>query len=588
MLLRELYELDIIEARSKPDQNPKVSAYEKLLPYKDDPDIYITFTTLNKAGINPKSAFNTPNGVYTFPLALTWQMYQVDDYKNFNQYPNFVQDRPYIQVLKYTGHGRQLIISSNPHTSNYTDDDLTKDLATLQKKYHIDDSEMNRNKESATHFQGYYDEVPTQGPAAILWTITRTIAYGELHKRKRSKGYDYDNDDPSNPASRVTNDWASVFRSLGIQLIVDEFHAVIHEAEPCQAVFFSSKAFKHIDTALVTRKQENTPKSKSINIDHVIDYTERNGRDAKLEQYLLKVANIRDCFTYWNNVLELQRWPEFEVRLVNENNQQLFKEYVGSVQERCPEIEPEILKRMPFSSNRYSYFYVRDNVSSPWPDAEPSMLESDNPELLIDYTTNALKKRWPAAEEKLVEWMGKDLLVSHYHYVTEMIEYAAHFGISSWPALEEKLLAFTDQNSPELLALYAIRILKHRWPDAEPIIKKLRGSWQLYANAFPDVLGVQQDSMSEFEKWREIFLRNGNSAIEKLTPEQTTPIIMKALLSTVVNIVQLQQPRVLSLAYDNPEVANELLNAFHSFGYTYDMEYLQRMIQRCARYTENK
>lgn len=588
MLLRELYELDIIEARSKPDQNPKVSAYEKLLPYKDDPDIYITFTTLNKAGINPKSAFNTPNGVYTFPLALTWQMYQVDDYKNFNQYPDFIQDRPYIQVLKYTGHGRQLVISNNPHTSNYTDDDLTKDLATLQKKYHIDDSEMNRNKESATHFQGYYDEVPTQGPAAILWTITRTIAYGELHKRKRSKGYDYDNDDPSNPASRVTNDWASVFRSLGIQLIVDEFHAVIHEAEPCQAVFFSSKAFKHIDTALVTRKQENTPKSKSINIDHVIDYTERNGRDAKLEQYLLKVADIRDCFTYWNNVLELQRWPEFEVRLVNENNQQLFKEYVGHVQERCPEIEPEILKRMPFSSNRYSYFYVRDNVSSPWPEAEPSMLESDNPELLIDYTTNALKKRWPAAEEKLVEWMGKDLLVSHYHYVTEMIEYAAHFGISSWPALEEKLLAFTDQNSPELLALYAIRILKHRWPDAEPIIKKLRGSWQLYANAFPDVLGVQQDSMSEFEKWREIFLRNGNSAIEKLTPEQTTPIIMKALLSTVENIVQLQQPRVLSLAYDNPEVANELLNAFHSFGYTYDMEYLQRMIQRCARYTENK
>jgi hypothetical protein len=353
-------------------------------------------------------------------------------------------------------------------------------------------------------------------------------------------------------------------------------------------VFFSSKAFKHIDTALVTRKQENTPKFKSINLQHVIDYTARNGRDAKLEQYLLKDANIDDCFTYWLNVLELQRWPEFEVRLVNENNQQLFREYVRHVQERCPEIEPEILKRMPFSSNRYSYFYVRDNVSSPWPEAEPSMLESDNPELLIDYTTNALKKRWLAAEEKLVEWMGKDLLVSHYHYVTEMIEYAAHFGISSWPALEEKLLAFTDQNSPELLALYAIRILKHRWPDAEPIIKKLRGSWQLYANAFPDVLGVQQDSMSEFEKWREIFLRDGNAAIEKLTAEQTTPIIMKALLSTVEDIVQLQQPRVLSLAYDNPEVANELLNAFHSFGHTYDMEYLQRMIQRCARYLENK
>lgn len=588
MRLRELYELDIIEARSKPDQNPKVSAYEKLLPYKDDPDIYITFTTLNKAGINPKSAFNTPNGVYTFPLALTWQMYEVDDYKNFNQYPNFVQDRPYIQVLKYTGHGRQLIISSNPHTSNYTDDDLTNDLATLQKKYHIDDSEMNRNKESATHFQGYYDEVPTQGPAAILWTITRTIAYGELYKRKKSKkGYDYD-DDTSNPATRVTNDWASVFRSLGIQLIVDEFHAVIHEAEPCQAVFFSSKAFKHIDTALVTRKQENRPKSKSINIQHVIDYTERNGRDAKLEQYLLKDANIDDCFTYWNNVLELQRWPDFEVRILNESNQLVFREYVGHVQERCPEIEPEILKRMPFSSNRYSYFYVRDNVSSPWPEAEPSMLESNNPELLIDYATNALKKRWPAAEEKLVEWMGKDLLVTHYHYVTEILEYAAHFGISSWPALEEKLLASQDQNSPELLALYAVRILKHRWPDAEPNIKTFREAWKLYSNTFPEVLGVQQDSIGEFEKWREIFLKGGAGAINRLTPEQITPVIMNALTSTVKSATVLMSINVLHLAYNNPEVAKVLLDGFHAFGYTYSPEDLQARINNAHKHMENK
>lgn len=566
MLLRELYELDIIEARSKPDQNPKVSAYEKLLPYKDDPSIYITFTTLNKAGINPKSSFNTPNGVYTFPLALTWQQYEVDYYKNFTQYPDFIQNRPYIQVLKYTGYGRQLTISNNPDTSNYTNDDLQKDLVKLQKKYHIDDDSINQYHQSASRFHGHYDEkIPIEGPASILWTVTRAIAYGKMNKRNQSKkNYDYEDDTPDSTA-RVTNDWASVLRSLGFQLIVDEFHSVIHQSEPCQAVFLSSKAFKRIDTALVTRTQENIPKSKSINIRHVLDYTDRNGRDEKVEKYLLKIASIEDCFTYWDNVLEFARWPDFEARIVKANNQHFFKEYVRQVQERCPELEPEILKRMPFKSNRYAYFYVRDNVSSPWPDAEPSMLESELPELLLDYTTNALKHRWPEAEEKLVEWMGKDAFISHYYYVNNMIEYAEQFGISSWPALEKKLLETQNQDSPTLLASYAIRVLKHRWPDAEPVIKKLRDPWQLYASTFPDVLGVQQDNVSEFEKWREIFLKNGAAAINKLTPEQTTPVIMKAYISTVRSATYLMTTNVLNLAYNNPAVAKELLDGFYAF-----------------------
>lgn len=589
MLLRELYELDIIEARTKPAQNPKVSAYEKLLPYKDDPDIYITFTTLNKAGINPKSAFNTPNGVYTFPLALTWQMYEVDRYKDFTQYPDFVAGRPYIQVLKYTGAGRSLVISGNPNTSNYTDEDLEKDLAKLQKQYHLSDGAINREKDRATEFQGYYDEIPTQGPAAILWTVTRSIAYEKLRKRKVSRsGYDYE-DDTSHPATRVTNDWSSVFRGLGIQLVVDEFHAVIHEAEPCQAVFFSKKAFKHIDTALVTRKQENKAKIKSIDIDRVIDYTEKNGRDEKLEKYLLNFASIGDCFGYWNNVIGLQRWPGLEARILKENNQHAFREYVGQVQERCPEIEPEILKRMPFSSSRYSYFYVRDNVTTPWPEAEPSMLESNNPELLVDYATNALKKRWPKAEEKLVEWLHLDLLASYYDQVSELIEYAKRFGITDWPALARDILESNHPHRAQLAALYAARVMKQRWPDAEPFIKTNPEVWSQYAAKFPAALGIENtEDLSAFEQWSEYFNKKGSTGINSLDPTQITPVVMQAYVTSVPRAILLLTVPVMTAAARDPAIADIVYKGLQTHGMNITPEQFQQRVDAHKAKMENQ
>jgi len=589
MLLRELYELDIIEARTKPAQNPKVSAYEKLLPYKDDPDIYITFTSLNKAGINPKSAFNTPNGVYTFPLALTWEMYEVDRYKDFTQYPDFVAGRPYIQVLKYTRAGRSLVISSNPNTSNYTEDDLEKDLAKLQKQYHLSDEAIGRKKTSATEFQGYYDGTfPTQGPAAILWTVTRSIAYDKLHKRKESRsGYDYEING-SHPVPRVTNDWSSVFRGLGIQLVVDEFHSVIHEAEPCQAVFFSKKAFKHIDTALVTRKHENKPKIKSIDIDRVIDYTERNGRDEKVEQYLLKFASIGDCAVYWNNVLELARWPGFEVRILNENNQPIFREYVGQVQERCPEIEPEILKRMPFSSNRYSYFYVRDNVTTPWPEAEPSMLESNNPELLIDYATNVLKKRWPAAEEKLVEWLHLDLLASYYDQVSELIEYARRFGLTDWPALARDILEYNHPHNAQLAALYAARVMNQRWPEAEPIIKTNLAVWGQYAAKFPAALGIENtEDVSGFEQWSEYFSKKGSTGINSLDPTQITPVVMQAYVTIVPRAIFLFAVPVMIAAARDPAIADIVYKGLQMHGMNITPEEFQKRVDSHKAKMEN-
>ena len=56
------------EKRRNPEMNPHISAWDYVDKYKNDPDVYISFTTIDKIGINPRSVYNTPNGIYCYPL----------------------------------------------------------------------------------------------------------------------------------------------------------------------------------------------------------------------------------------------------------------------------------------------------------------------------------------------------------------------------------------------------------------------------------------------------------------------------------------------------------------------------------------
>lgn len=81
------------EARSNPDKNPKIGIVTALEPYKDDADCYISFRSINKIGINPKSRYNTPNGIYAYPLKEMWH-YVVND-----RIP-FAGEEPYVYLFK--------------------------------------------------------------------------------------------------------------------------------------------------------------------------------------------------------------------------------------------------------------------------------------------------------------------------------------------------------------------------------------------------------------------------------------------------------------------------------------------------------
>lgn len=62
------YKQYVNEKRRNPEQNPKIPLIDKLVKYSNMDDVYVSFRSVNKLGINPKSDYNTPNGIYCYSL----------------------------------------------------------------------------------------------------------------------------------------------------------------------------------------------------------------------------------------------------------------------------------------------------------------------------------------------------------------------------------------------------------------------------------------------------------------------------------------------------------------------------------------
>ncbi len=117
----------LTEARRNPELNVKEFPVKVLEKYKDDDDIFITFIQNAKdftetgkdnylaaqVGLNTKSKYNTPNGIYTYPMVEVYQQYVGNytgqqDFFEKNKGPKrfnvpFAGDMPKIAVLQRKG-----------------------------------------------------------------------------------------------------------------------------------------------------------------------------------------------------------------------------------------------------------------------------------------------------------------------------------------------------------------------------------------------------------------------------------------------------------------------------------------------------
>lgn len=203
----------ILSLSYKDREGNKYSTNDILLKYINDDNIYVTFTDINKLGINPKYDFDTPLGIYCYPIKEAYRYYKLG--KNNKQ--TFIETIPLVNNRKY------IIIfkTKNKNTiidSNYTKERFSRDFDLLKKEYYLKNKDLFDN----FHLKIKNNNIPYLNIIENNYSSQLYFLTYFLSKRDFIK-------------------WNKIFRFLGYDAFVDPGYSIIHKNEPCQAVFFSIK-----------------------------------------------------------------------------------------------------------------------------------------------------------------------------------------------------------------------------------------------------------------------------------------------------------------------------------------------------------
>ena len=235
----------LAEARKNWDHpaQQKVYGADKLRQYANDDNIYISFTEIDKLGINPNSEYQTPLGIYTYPLKHVFDA--MDEEDDIGNVP-FAGRKPWVYVCKSKIKVLEL--------STY--DNLDNDIAKIDQYLKTNDYWKEENGEFRTPAELINHAIRTARKvsnmdASRMWNITRFISESPTH-------------------------WNAILRKvLGYDAISDKTGiGIIHPAEPIQAVFLSIKGIEVID------KIRNKDFSKNTLANDVIHYNEPKNQAA--------------------------------------------------------------------------------------------------------------------------------------------------------------------------------------------------------------------------------------------------------------------------------------------------------------------
>jgi hypothetical protein len=231
-------------ARRNPEQNPKINLRDGLKQYKDDPDIYISFTNIDKIGINPSSNYNTPVGIYTYPLVEIW-----DNIIDNNIPFEGDEEAHHVWVLRQSHNDSGRFIPDL--FTKYTSEIFDHDIGLLRKSYgNIDVLDMRMHPPDLVGFynSSRYDDsldglieyaMDTSKHTYIaskFFNITRLLSILMYYSRNRRA------------IESASMAWNSILRELGYSGFADKSgKGIIHESEPTQAVFLYRNAFEVVE-----------------------------------------------------------------------------------------------------------------------------------------------------------------------------------------------------------------------------------------------------------------------------------------------------------------------------------------------------
>lgn len=235
----------LIEKRSNPDKNEREDPFQQLRKYGNDAKhLYISYTEIDKIGINPQSTYDTPNGIYTYQL--DWMIQNVTNIKGVP----FAGEAPHIWVITPT----TKVLNFN----HYNEVDLDRDIEKLREKFN-NSAQFDYTLQTATRDMNR----KRNKHATLMWYFTKLLAY-------------------DNP-----NKWNAILRDvLGYSIIRDDGDGIIHRHEPFQTVFLTKSAFK------VVEKLNN---SNSYNLFNTHSASIKQKEDLKSEKKTIKTGR-KDLF----------------------------------------------------------------------------------------------------------------------------------------------------------------------------------------------------------------------------------------------------------------------------------------------------
>jgi hypothetical protein len=183
--------------------NPEsLKELEAMIGPDQEPTHFFTMTEINKIGINPQSKYNTPLGIYAYPLTETYYKYLTT-----GKLP-FAGNKPYINIFNLKDDLFNL--------ASYTKSDLTQDLKKLEAlpeppNQNLIDEAFGTSKEKT--------------PISKFWNLTRLMAGS-------------------------SKNWNVLLRSLGYTNFYDPGQSVIHSAEPDQIVILDPRIISPVKTYL--------------------------------------------------------------------------------------------------------------------------------------------------------------------------------------------------------------------------------------------------------------------------------------------------------------------------------------------------
>jgi len=189
----------------------RINALQRLKKWSKDSKIHISYTSIRKIGINPRSKFpDTPVAVYAYPLKEIWNDIKSEGIRNVRFAANTSK---FIFVLQETGRGLQDV-------SSYTKRNLTTDLQKIRSMV----------------------------PEDVY--IKAEKAVEEIHRTKYTpyKHLHYMLYSISNTRRKSTADMSNILSKLGYVGFSDrKGTGQIHKSEEIQSYFLSPKAYKIVD-----------------------------------------------------------------------------------------------------------------------------------------------------------------------------------------------------------------------------------------------------------------------------------------------------------------------------------------------------